>query len=199
MALETAHIPFELLVDLVEGRLDDAPRATCLAHLSGCTPCRAELQRLEHIVDLMRSDERPEPDQGMIRRALRLFTTPPSPQGSSLRHLLARLRVDSLRQPMAFGTRSAQIAVRGLIYSAEERELDMQLTPAPGGWTLSGQLVGGRPAAGHVALRGPQRELRASLGPMREFVFGPVPAGFYSLHVLLDDLEIEVPELVIGA
>lgn len=199
MALETEHIAFELLADIAEGRIEHALQAECLAHLAGCGKCRAQLRRLEHVVSLMRSDERSEPDQAVVKRALRLFRFPAPAPGKGLRHLLARLRLDSFQQPLAFGTRSAHTGVRELIYSADERELDVHLTAASDGWTLSGQLLGGRHVAGQVVLRGAQGELRAELGPLSEFTLAPVPAGVYALHLLLADLEIEVRELVVGA
>lgn len=196
MGFAVNHIPFEQLVSLVEGRLAEDLRTQYRDHIAGCETCRAHVQRLERVIGLMRSDDLAEPEPAVVGRALRLFRPPASSRLGGLRQIRATMRFDSYQRPLSLGMRADAAAGRDLLYSAEEHELDIHITPAPEGWVVAGQVVG--PAAGgQVELRG-SGALRAELTEMSDFVLPAAPAGVYALHVLLAEVEIEVADLELG-
>jgi anti-sigma factor RsiW len=192
-------IPYDLLVDLVEGRLADTEAQTLRARLATDAAAQAELAALADLIALMRDDTSVDAPEHVIQRAIRLMPRTPSRPGDRLRQLVASLVRDSWRAPqLAAGMRSVQRWPRSLVWRAEDRELDVQIRPHGEQWQLLGQVLGPE-APGAAMLSGPGGQHTAPLNELGEFVFPPLSTGRYTFTLMQEDLEIVVPDLNIGA
>ena len=198
MSTGSRHIPFEQLIDFVEGRLSPDGQAQARAHVSACHRCAAEVAWLERVIELMRTNDIEEPPPRVATHIMHSFRSRSAPVLSPLRQrIIAALRFDSAQLPLPLGMRSGPIAERQVVFSAEELNLDLRITPAGSLWMVSGQaLVSGR--RGQVELRSPSGTLQAELSDVSEFVLPPVPPGDYTLILRLADVEVEVAGLKIG-
>jgi anti-sigma factor RsiW len=192
-------VPYELLIDLAEGRLAETEAAALRARIVDDPLARARLSELEELISLMRADDSVDAPEHVVARAARLARRPePTRQQPALRRLIALLTSDSWRGAGAgAGLRSLQAWPRAILLKAGDRELDLQIGPRGERWQLSGQVLGPE-APGSVTLSGPGDRVSATLNEIGEFTMPPVPAGFYTLTVTQDDLEIIVPSLEIG-
>jgi len=198
VSIGSRHIPFEQLIDFVEGRLSPDEQAQSRAHVSACHRCAAEVTWLERVIELMRANDIEEPPPRVATHIMHSFRSRSTPALSPLPpRIIAALRFDSAQLRLPLGMRSGPIAERQLIFSAEGLNLDLRITPAGSLWMVSGQaLVSGR--RGQVELRSPSGTLQAELSDASEFVLPPVPPGDYMLILRLADVEVEVSGLKIG-
>lgn len=199
MNLTFQHLPFEQIADLAEGRLPVNERAAAEAHVSGCARCSAQLARVEHTINLMRTDEAEDAPRDVLFSVVNLFNSRAvARQPSLVRRVLAALSFDSTQQAAAYGVRSGQAAARQMLYSAGENDLDVRVQPSGEAWIVSGQVLG-ECAGGRVELKGAAAEVSGELNELCEFTLPAVSSGSYTLRLRLRDVEIEVPELQLGA
>lgn len=192
------QIPYDVLVDLVEGRLGEAEATALRARIAADPSTRAEVAALTELLALMREDDSVDAPEHVIQRALRLMPRTTSHPADTLRRFVASLIHDSWRAPqLALGLRTGERWPRSLLLRAADRELDLQITPRGEQWQLAGQVLGPE-APGSATLSGPGGDVTASLNALGEFVFPPLQMGRYTLTLRHDDLEINVPELEIG-
>lgn len=191
-------IPYELIVDLAEGRVDPADAAALRARVAADPAARAQLASLEALVGLMRDDASVDAPDYVINRALRLIRRPAAaPALGPLQRLIAVLKMDSWQASAAAGLRSSQVWPRALLLSAGDRELDLQIGPRGEGWQLSGQVLGPE-ERGTVLLSSGSVRLSVALNDLGEFVLPPVAAGRYVLLVSQGEREIIVSDLELG-
>jgi hypothetical protein len=192
-------IPYELIVDLAEGRVDATEAAALRARVAADPAARAQLASLEALVSLMRDDDSVDAPNHVISRAVRLMRKPAAaPAPSPLQRLIAVLKVDSWQAPaLAPGLRSTQVWPRALLLSAGDRDLDLQIGPRGDGWQLTGQVLGPE-EQGTVVLSGGGLRLSVPLNELGEFVLPPVGAGRYLLQVTQGAREIVVSDLELG-
>lgn len=202
MKLAPKHIPFELLVDLAEGRAAAEGARDARAHLSTCAACAGQLAQVEHLAGLMRTDNSEDAPRDVLAAAINLFPARPARE-SLLRRVVAALSFDSGALQPAFGVRSGQTSSssRQLLFSAGEVDVDLRLAPDAEGWSVSGQVLG-ECAGGWAELGGAEEKgqsARAALNELCEFALPVVPAGSYTLRLRLDDLLVEIPDLNLRA
>lgn len=188
-------VTHEQLVDFLEGRLS-APAADVLRQQIAADPVlRAELAAAEELISLMRSDTSVDAPEHVIARAVRLMRKPQPAAGPGLlRRLVASLRSDSARQPLALGLRSGAELARTLSYEAEEWDIALQLTRWAGRWQLRGQVLGPE-IVGSVTLEAGAAPLVAPVNELGEFVLPPVEPGSYRLLVRAETRDILVEPL----
>jgi anti-sigma factor RsiW len=192
------QIPYDLLVDLAEGRVSNADAAAIRARIALDPPSQQELARLEALVALMRSDDSVDAPDHVINRAIRLLRRPAAERPPSLlRRMVATLMSDSWQASMATGLRALTTWPRALLLSAGDRELDLQIAPHGERWQLRGQVLGAE-EAGEVALGEGEGQVIVSLNELGEFTLPPVATGRYTLVVTQGGLEIVVPDLELG-
>jgi len=194
MSTETSHVPFDQLVDLVDGRLPAGAQESAHAHIAGCEHCTAEVAALERLIGLMRTDDSVDAPADLIGRAVRLFH---QRVARLSRRRVATMRFDSARQPQGIGVRSGFTGGRQLVFNAGDIDLDLRLSPVATGWVVSGQLLGSS-QGGEVELHGPQDAARATLNQLCEFKLSPVQPGLYTLTLRLDGADLEITDLDIG-
>src|SRR5215212_1752688 len=204
MRLTPAHITFERLADMAEGRLSAEESAAEREHLSTCRRCSAQAAELERVTTLMRADASVDAPRDLVFNAIQLFHSRRTESAPGLlRRIVAALTFDSSTRTPAFGVRSGQTApARQLLFGAGDFDVDLRLAAGEEGWTVSGQVLGPCEGGRVEAFAPGSREeaaARASLNDLCEFTLPPVPEGVYALRLRLNDTEIEIPELSLRA
>ena len=201
MNLTFQHLPFEKLADMAENRLLATERAAAQAHVSACSRCSTQLARIEQTINLMRSDEAedaPRPALASVLNMFRARTAAAASEPSLVQRVLAALSFDSLQASPAYGVRSGQATARQMLFSAGANDIDLRVQPSGEAWVVSGQVLG-ECAGGSIRLEGTAAEAVAELNELCEFTLPAVPSGSYTLRLRLDEVEVEVPELRLGA
>lgn len=192
------HIEFAKLADLVENRLSAEESQAVLNHLTACSACSAEHARLEKAVSLMRASELEDAPRPAIAQVISLFKPRAVQTVSLFERLVALLKFDSQQMMPAFGVRSTMAAERQLLFAAGERELQLQIVGAEDEWIVSGQILGDC-QGGEVEIKNSELTKQTALNELCEFTLPPLPAGSYALTLRLNHIEIEVPNLDLGA
>ncbi len=185
-----SHLPFDRLVDLVEGRLPPAEQDSSAAHLATCSHCREEFAWAEHTLHLMRSDAAQRLDERAVAGLIGQFVSRQA-QRRSRRLIEAALRFDSLRPQPSSGVRAPAPFERQLLFEAEDLTLDLRVVTAGALCEVSGQVLGAA-EFGYVVLEGPGEPVQASLNHLYEFKLPPVPPGNYVIT-------LELPALLMRA
>lgn len=197
MKMNFQHIPFAELADLAEDRIKGEDREKSMTHLAECSKCRNELQRLEDLIQSMRSDREPEVPRDLVAYAIGLFGQ--RPQGgtqSRLRRIIAALSFDSgLNLAPAFGMRSGDAQSRQLIYSAADFDIDLRVVPEGDRYIISGQLLAEDCAGTTITIEGEQQSASAELSELCEFSLPAVRPGTYKVTIRTSDVEVQIPEL----
>jgi hypothetical protein len=196
MGTPNQHIPFDRLADLADDKVDKE-RATLMAHVTDCSHCAGELDRLTQLISLMRTDAAEDAPRDVIAYAVNIFRQREL-KPSLLRRIVAALTFDSAHTAPAFGVRSGQAASRQLLFEAEDNDLDLRISPQGNEWVVSGQLLGTKCVGGAVALQSETTSASAVLNDLCEFKLSPVPPGNYILRLRLEDVELEVSQLELG-
>lgn len=202
MDLNSSHLSFEKIADLVLGAPPDAETAE---HLKTCPQCEFEAGRLGRLIEVMRTDQTEDAPAYAIAAILRSFdeqrtkeqTTQPAPLGRRIR---AILRLDSAASEPSFGFRASDggaEASRQLLFHVGDGTLDLRIQPDETGWIVSGQILG-QLCDGRVELSGNGVSLAAEFDTHCEFALPAVPRGIYTLRLYTTELEIEVPNLAIA-
>jgi hypothetical protein len=201
MKTTSQHIPFAKLADLAESRASADERAASALHLSSCSHCAGELQRLEQVMELMRTDTSADAPRDVLAYAMNIFRgREQSTERSLLRRIVAAVSFDSrLDIAPAFGVRSGQATTRQLLFSAEENDIDLRISSQDDQWMVAGQLLGRGCVGGRVELAGENGSAEAGLNDLCEFTLPPVSAGSYTLRLRISDAEIEIPQLELRA
>jgi hypothetical protein len=196
------RITFEELLDLQDGRADAATEKRLQTHLAaGCQACDAQLAQIGRLQQVMREGELVSAPVNVVVRAKELFrerfVKPVRPS------LIAQLVFDSRNRLALSGARGAEGGQIQALYSTDEHDVDLwQERSADGRWYVIGQVLpkdGGEPLQpADAILRSDSGEPIESRGEGGEFHLTSVPAGSYTLHIGLPDVEITAEEIVIG-
>ena len=196
MKTTSKHIPFAELTDLAEKRISGDQQIAATEHLSECSPCTQKFERVEQVLELMRTDAAADAPRDVLAYAMNIFRQREQSEPSLLRRIVAALSFDSnANLTPAFGVRSGQSTSRQLLYSAEENDIDIRLTPENENWIISGQVLGQDCVGGRIELEGQGERAAVELNEMCEFTLPAVGAGSYALRLRLGSAEIEIPQL----
>jgi hypothetical protein len=198
MNIFSPHIPFTALVDIADE--NSATSDEVLEHLSACSHCSSQLQKLRQTIGLMRSDAIETPPANLRESARNVFRSrtasrEPSPEPSFAKRVVASLSFDSLTAASAFGLRSQTSSGRQLIYSTATADIEVRVSPEN---EVAGQILGSTCEDGEVNLESQSFSASAKLNELCEFSFGPVPAGTYRISVQLPGVLVETPQLELG-
>lgn len=196
MEINSPHIEFERIVDLVEGRAPAHERASMASHISSCPRCSEMMKEIETAVHTMQTDTSEDAPGFAINAAINTFRATIKPQ-STLRRVLAALKFDSLSLTPAYGLRSAVQPERQLIFIAGDNELQLHVSPAGEEWKVEGQVLGPC-SGGHVELRGEEATVQTDLNALCEFAFPLAASGNYTLILQLAEAELYIPDLRLG-
>jgi anti-sigma factor RsiW len=196
MPTSSSHIVFSRLVDLVESRLSADETIELTSHLSGCQKCCDAERRLRGVLELMRTDISESAPADAMSRVIKMLPRAQQ-QLSTVKRILASLKLDTMGLSPAYGVRSEASCERQLLFEAGQTQLHLQITPVGEDWAITGQVLGPS-IAGQVELKGESGSLQTALDERCEFVLSPVSRGSYWMVLRLNDLELEVPELKLG-
>jgi len=198
VSVGSRHIPFERLIDLVDGRLSPDEQRQTRTHTAACARCATQLAWLERVIGLIRANDYEEPPARVAVDISRVFGSySPSASSSLRKRIMAVLRFDSAQLPLSVGRRSGSSAEQQLVFTADSLDLEVRVTPSGTLWEVSGQVLNAD-ARGLAELQGPAGEVRATLNEVGEFLLTPVPPGQYALILQLATVEIEIAGLAIG-
>lgn len=123
---------FELLIDFLDGRLNEEEASRVNAHLrSGCRSCQANKTWYERVREVAESDDVFRPAPWVSKRAVKILEDESERSSLAARTVeaLARLVYDSLQKLSYAGTRSMEGAERKLVYETESYSIDLQILP----------------------------------------------------------------------
>jgi len=201
MKIDSQHIPFAKLADLAENRAAADERTASMAHLSSCSVCAQQVERVEQVLGLMKTDTATDAPRDILAYAVNIFRgRENSREPSLLKRIVAALSFDSSSNlAPAFGVRSGQAISRQLLYSAEETDIDLRITPQDQNWIVAGQVLGAECVGGRIEIEGEGQLTTAELNELCEFALPPVAAGTYKLRLQLGSSEVEIPQLELRA
>lgn len=118
------------------------------------------------------------------------------------RRITAAVTFDSWATPtLASGMRSAQVATRHLLYSAQGRDIDLRIAPNADTFTLAGQILG-PDEVGTVELSNQQAESReafvTALDALGEFRIDGIRRGTYVMTLHMGGDQIVLPPVEVG-
>ena len=121
---------FAQLLDYLDGRLDRSAAESVSTHLErSCNRCSEDRAWYHQVKLVAAGDDSVEPPPWVVKRALRLFTTPPASVsiGARVGAVVASLVFDSFSRPAVAGVRSSDIEGRQLLYRAQDYSIDLQV------------------------------------------------------------------------
>lgn len=194
----TKHLTFEVIADLVEGRLVSDANGKANDHLMNCTDCTKQVNELRNTISLMRTDKMEDAPKNVLQNAINImprnvvFDKP-----SLFQKIVAAVSFDSSTFSPAYGVRSSGAATsRQLIFNAGSFDVDIRISKQADEWVITGQILGDY-TNGKVELKNEYITVEASLNDLCEFKLPPVKEGNYIMRLLLSDAEIEFPEIVV--
>src|ERR1044072_9065197 len=102
----TRHITPEELADLTDDRETLDNRGEMMAHIAECHDCSIEYRRLEHLLNLMKTDRAEDAPRDVLSQVVNVFRKQAEAKPPSMvRRLMAALSFDSLTTVPAFGVR----------------------------------------------------------------------------------------------
>jgi hypothetical protein len=207
-------VELQALLDLREGMLDGVAAAGLQTHLdTGCADCRSRIEWLATFlpevrsVTTARSARRPgDAARGFAKSLMRLHRQPVRDAASvPLPALIARRVLDIRGADVAAGFRGAAPAAEGsrLLFEVDTHMIDLwQEQDPPAGFCLMGQAHHRQGAPDAIPLRVAAVGERGFYADAElegtEFLFEALPAGAYQLRLALRNLEIIVPNVIVG-
>ena len=201
--MESPHIEFEKLTDLIVGRVSDVESKEVSAHLAVCPTCAILKMKLEKTIGLMQSDSLEEIPPHIYERTLDLFNQRPlavkTEKKSVVKKIFGIIESTTSGFTPAFGLRSGQPEfIQQFKLSADEFDVNLQISQKEESFRVFGELFS-RIIANTAILQNGPTILTASINDLGEFSFTNVKKGDYQLIVVLSEIaEIEFPEITIG-
>ena len=195
------HPTYETLINYLENRLSEADRTKLEKHLAQpCQKCSAKINRLRSVLAVTIEDQTIAPPSSVLNRAIAVYQNQvSSPRQPHLR-ALAALQFDSRVQLSTAAFRGVT-RVRQLLFTAQQVDIDLQLTPEQGDYNLIGQILGPQQTEGQsmafVSLQNKTGKLLKSTetDPHGQFVFKQILPGSYDLIFDLGSQEIAILDL----
>jgi len=196
------HLKYDILLNYLQDQLSAEERSQVELHLAEpCWRCGRQLALLRTVLHSTAEDRSVAPPAAVFERAVDIGRSQRElPRRSSWMRVVAALSFDSRLQLSAAGTRGAT-RVRQLLFSTEQMDIDLQVTPGRGDNDVLGQMLStGQPeevAPVFVSLQSSTGELlRATETDSRgQFAFRQVPFGTYDLVFDLENQEVAVTGL----
>lgn len=152
----------------------------------------------------------PEPPRAVVQAAIALW---PKAADNALasavqalgKRIIAALAFDSwATTPALAGVRSGFAQTRHLLFTADDRDVDLRIAPSEGAFALTGQILG--PGRGIRVELAPQADDITPAAPMHvalvddlgEFRLDGVARGTYRLSLQFGDDRIDLPPIDIG-
>ncbi len=197
------HPTYEVLIQYIEKQLPEKESGLVEAHLSEpCTRCSEKIARLNLVLKAAARDHTRAPSPKVLRRAVALHNrrTPKIPGEPKLR-ILAKLLFDNSLQLSAMPVRGGASAPRRMLFTTQEVDIDLKITPERGDNHLFGQILSSdkdnEAAEAFVSLKSESGEILrgAETDSHGQFTFGQIPPGTYDLVFDLENQEVAITSL----
>jgi hypothetical protein len=196
------HPSFEIFLGYVEETLSPEARREVENHLSlPCRDCERQIAQLRRVAQAIRGDETISPPPQVLNQVMKLYRQHMKEVKPSGVQVIAQLLFDSRLQPSAAMVRGSS-QTRRILYSAQQVEIDLQVTPDQGFHNMIGQVLdSSRPeefTQAFVSMRnnqtgefmeGKETDL------LGQFNFLNIPPGQYDLVFELDTQEVTIRSL----
>lgn len=197
------HPTYETLVNYLENQLPEIDRAQVEEHLSGsCQQCSGKLAKLRTVLELTLSDRTFAPSAAVLKQAVTLLPQRLTHVSNPLLRVFAQLQFDSRLQLSRTAVRGPKTSQsRQMLFSAQQVDIDLQITPERGEHHLVGQILSSDQRAGQMAafvsLHNKSGELLkgTETDALGQFTFKQIPAGVYNLDFDLGSQEVAILDL----
>src|SRR5262245_13560881 len=125
MIKRLSHISFAQIVDVADDRAPADQQVS--AHLSACSQCAHELERISQLVTRMKEDASVDAPRDLLAYAVNIFRRSTPGKTSFVQHVVAALSFDSFSRGPAFGLRSGPAAARQLIFTTAKHDIDLRI------------------------------------------------------------------------
>jgi hypothetical protein len=200
------HPTNETLIGYIEKQLNHSERTIVEKHLSGpCTRCTQRIDQLSLILKTISHDQTVAPPLSVLGKSIGIFYKRSTMPSQKHLRVLAKLIFDNHMQIPQMAVRGANpISAHQMLYSAQQVDIDLQITPDRGKHNLVGQILGSEQtkemtsafvclkSENGVMLEGTETD---SLG---QFTFRQIPAGVYDLVFDLESQEVAITSLEFG-
>jgi len=197
------RIPFEILADLVDGRLSDSEATEVRRRLPDADPrTQADLAWLQALTAFRRAmplEVPPERVAVASREALRIHFrrwAEERRRPGLFQRLVAQLTFDSRLQPVLVGARGGPTEPGQLLYTTDRMDIELHLLPAaPGRVRILGQALSRDQDLDMVncavqLLAGEQELGLTSTNELGEFIFEVTPGSDYTLILVSEEGEV---------
>lgn len=196
-----SHPSYEILINYLENRLPEVDRKKVEEHLSQpCQKCSAKISRLRSVLAIAAKDQTIAPPKNVLNQALAIYQKrEKSPLKPHLR-VMAALQFDSRLQLSPAASRGVARTIQ-LLFTAEQVDIDLQLTPEHGGHNLVGQILGLKQdkeqSLAFVSLQNKAGKLLkgTETDSHGQFAFKKILPGIYDLVFDLGNQEIAIIDL----
>ncbi len=155
---------------------------------------------LNKIVYLMQTDKSADAPADSIKWTKNLFRTRAIEQKKSLvQKVLAVLQMDLSPNKAVFGERSASVsAARQMLFGAGDNSIDLRITKANVGFTITGQILGTGFAGAEIKLISSTKSFTSQTNELCEFRLENISKGKYTFALNIQDKEIIIENIEIG-
>ncbi len=153
---------------------------------------------LNKIVYLMQTDKSADAPADSLQWTKNLFRTRAiEPKKSLVQKVLAVLQMDLSPNKAVFGERSAS-AVRQMLFSAGDNSVDLRITKANKGFTITGQILGADFAGAEIKLTSSNKSFTSQTNELSEFKLENISKDKYTLSLNIQHREIFIENIEIG-
>lgn len=187
MKIFNTHILAEQLADALD---DKKPLANDLQHhLSNCSHCLQEFDRLKTVIGLMRRDDSTSAPAEALQFARNIFRARKAltPTTETLTNkILATLKLDLQAFAPVFGERSGGAVAdeRQMLFAVGDYDLDLRIRNTPNGFIVRGQVLGELSEKCAVRLEAADLAVVAPVDEMGAFSFSPLSS--------VDDMQVSL-------
>jgi hypothetical protein len=188
------HLNSEVVLDLLDGRIDSSQMPDLNAHIEQCSSCGRQLDEWRTIHSMLGRPHLASAPAQLLRLADSIFEPMASPVREGIRKVVAALVFDSFRQPAFAGVRGAAEA-RQVVLRAEDFDVHVKISGDPGQQQLIGQIFPRNESrfvdnAQLQLLKDGERVGLTVVDQFGGFQFEEVPQGTLSLQIDLPRLTV---------
>ncbi|HTX90403.1 MAG TPA: hypothetical protein VMC09_04220 [Anaerolineales bacterium] len=197
-----AHPSFDTLLGFVEETLSPEARREVENHLSlSCNDCERLIARIQKLLHSVQGDESAAPQAEVLEKALGLYRRHLKESKPAGIQIIANLLFDS-RLDMSASMVRGSAQTRRVLYSAQQIDIDLQITPAKGLHNLIGQVLDStRPdkfIPAFVSIKNNETGMLVDgkgTDDLGQFGFQNIQSGRYDLVLEFDTQEVEIRSL----
>jgi len=154
---------------------------------------------MNKIVRLMQTDNSADAPKDSVKWSKNLFLSrAAAPKKSLVQKVMAVLQMDLSPDKAAFGERSASSSqIRQMLFGAGDYQIDLRITKANKGFTVTGQILGEDSAEAEIKLFNNGKNFTAKTNELSEFSFENIAKDKYTLSLTFKDKEIVIENIEI--